>query len=41
MDECVELTQQAFEMQDALDIHGFLEEWIKKHFPKDYFVDQS
>lgn len=41
MDECRELTWQAFQMYEAREIHGFLESWIKERFPKDYFVDQS
>lgn len=41
MDECRELTWQAFQMYEAREIHGFLESWIQKRFPKDYFVDQS
>jgi phosphotransferase system enzyme I (PtsI) len=41
MDECRELTWQAFQMSDAKEIHGFLESWIRKRFPKDYFIDQN
>lgn len=41
MDECNELTRQAFDMQDAPTIHSFLDSWIKQNFPRDYFVDQS
>jgi phosphotransferase system enzyme I (PtsI) len=41
MDECRELTWQAFQMSDAREIHGFLESWIRKRFPKDYFIDQN
>ena len=41
MEECRDLTWQAFEMQEAREIHGFLESWIKERFPKDYFVDGS
>jgi len=39
MDECLDLTRQAFEMQDAREIHGFLERWIRDRFPHDYFVE--
>ncbi len=41
MDECRELTWQAFQFYDAREIHGFLESWITERFPKDYFIDQS
>ena len=41
MDECRDLTWQAFEMQEAREIHGFLDSWIRERFPKDYFVDHS
>ena len=41
MEECRDLTWQAFEMQEAQEIHGFLDSWIRERFPKDYFVDAS
>ena len=41
MDECSYLTMQAFRMQDAAEIHGLLESWIRERFPKDYFLDQT
>ncbi|MBI5251205.1 MAG: phosphoenolpyruvate--protein phosphotransferase [Desulfomonile tiedjei] len=41
MDECRELTWQAFQMYEAREIHGLLESWITERFPKDYFIDQS
>jgi phosphotransferase system enzyme I (PtsI) len=41
MEECRDLTWQAFEMQEAHEIHGFLDSWIRERFPKDYFVDAS
>ena len=41
MDECRELTQKAFEMQEAREIHDLLEGWIGERFPNDYFVDQA
>lgn len=41
MDECLELTREAFDMQDAEAIHRLLEGWIQERFPKDYFIDQS
>jgi hypothetical protein len=28
-------------MQEAQEIHGFLDSWIRERFPKDYFVDAS
>jgi phosphotransferase system enzyme I (PtsI) len=39
MDECRELTEQAFQMQDADAIHAFLEGWLRERFPSDYFFD--
>lgn len=41
MDECVELTRRAFDMQEAGEIHEFLEEWINERFPGDFFLDES
>ncbi len=41
LEECRELTLQAFEMADAKEIHEFLETWIRDRFPNDYFVDHS
>jgi phosphoenolpyruvate-protein phosphotransferase (PTS system enzyme I) len=41
MDECRELSWQAFQMYEAREIHNFLESWIMERFPSDYFVDHS
>ncbi len=41
MDECNELTFQAFQMTEAQEIHSFLESWIRERFPADYYLDQS
>jgi phosphoenolpyruvate-protein phosphotransferase (PTS system enzyme I) len=41
MDECLELTRQAFEMSEARQIHEFLEAWLRQSFPYDYFVDYA
>jgi phosphoenolpyruvate-protein phosphotransferase (PTS system enzyme I) len=41
MDECVELTRGAFEMQEAGEIHRYLEAWINERFPGDFFLDES
>jgi phosphoenolpyruvate-protein phosphotransferase (PTS system enzyme I) len=41
MEECKELTFQAFQMKEAKEIHEFLESWIRERFPSDYFLDQS
>ena len=41
LDECVELTRRAFEMQDAGEIRGYLSDWIRTRFPSDYFVDET
>jgi phosphotransferase system enzyme I (PtsI) len=41
MEECRDLTEEAFAMQEAREIHWFLESWIRERFPKDYFVDHS
>lgn len=41
MDECRELTALAFEMNDAREIHAFLERWMRERFPNDYFLEQS
>jgi hypothetical protein len=38
MDECRELTRQAFDMTDSQEIHTFLDNWIKDRFPADYFI---
>jgi len=38
MDECLELTRQAFDMADSQEIHTFLDGWIKDRFPADYFI---
>ncbi|MGC8604341.1 MAG: phosphoenolpyruvate--protein phosphotransferase [Desulfomonilaceae bacterium] len=40
-DDCLELTHQAFQMQSAQEIHGFLERWIFERFPGDYFLSQQ
>jgi phosphoenolpyruvate-protein phosphotransferase (PTS system enzyme I) len=39
-EECMELSREAFEMQEAQEIRSFLENWIRRLFPTDYFVDQ-
>lgn len=41
MEECEDLTRQAFEMQDSETIHVFLEDWLRTRFPRDYFVDSA
>ena len=41
MVDCHDLTAQAFQMQDAKEIHCLLEAWIRERFPKDYFLDES
>ncbi|MDQ1238983.1 MAG: phosphoenolpyruvate-protein phosphotransferase system enzyme [Thermodesulfobacteriota bacterium] len=41
MEECADLTRQAFEMQDSEEIRFFLEDWLGARFPRDYFVDSS
>ena len=41
MVDCHDLTAQAFQMQDAKEIHGLLETWIRERFPKDYFLNES
>ena len=41
LEECLELTNQAFQMHQASQIHTFLESWITERFPKDYFLSQS
>ncbi len=41
MDECRTLTDHAFQLSDAKDIHAFMEFWINERFPSDYFLDQS
>lgn len=41
LEECLELTDQAFRMQEADEIHTFLESWITERFPKDYFLNNS
>ncbi len=41
LEECLELTDQAFRMQEASEIHTFLESWITERFPKDYFLNNS
>lgn len=41
MDECRDLTQKAFQMQEAQEIHDLLEGWIRERFPNDYFVDET
>ncbi len=41
LEECLELTDQAFRMQEADEIHAFLESWITERFPKDYFLNNS
>ncbi len=38
LDECNQLREQAFEMQSAEQIHGFLEAWLMDRFPNDHFV---
>jgi phosphotransferase system enzyme I (PtsI) len=40
IEECRELTSQAFEMPEAQSIRNLLERWIRARFPNDYFVDQ-
>jgi phosphotransferase system enzyme I (PtsI) len=40
MEDCRELTSQAFAMHDSEDIRALLENWIRERFPNDYFVDQ-
>lgn len=37
-DECAELTRQAFQMQEAREIHDLIGDWITRRFPKDYFL---
>ncbi len=39
-EECLDLAREAFEMQEAGEIRNFLENWIRRVFPSDYFVDQ-
>lgn len=39
-EECMELSREAFEMQEAQEIRNYLESWIRRVFPRDYFVDQ-
>ncbi len=41
MEECMELTAESFEMEDAADIRRFTEKWIRSRFPEDYFVDRE
>jgi phosphotransferase system enzyme I (PtsI) len=41
LEECLELTNQAFQMQEAADIRSLLESWITERFPKDYFLNHS
>lgn len=41
VEECTELTLQAFEMQDAESIRDLLENWLIEKFPGDYFFDHS
>ncbi len=41
VEECVELTRQAFDMQDAESIRALLENWLRERFPGDYFIDHS
>ncbi len=41
MDECHEISHKAFEMQDAVEIHSYLEAWLRERFPRDYFLEQS
>ncbi|MGD9818518.1 MAG: phosphoenolpyruvate--protein phosphotransferase [Desulfomonilaceae bacterium] len=41
LEECLELTNQAFQMHQASQIHTFLESWLTERFPKDYFLSQS
>jgi phosphoenolpyruvate-protein phosphotransferase (PTS system enzyme I) len=40
IDECRDLTAQAFEMPEAQEIRNLLEGWIRERFPNDYFIDQ-
>ena len=40
IEECRELTFQAFGMHSSEDIRALLENWIRERFPSDYFVDQ-
>lgn len=40
-DECTDLTARAFEAFSAEEVRGCLEDWIRKRFPQDYFLDQS
>ncbi len=39
--ECTELTRQAFDMQDAESIRTLLEDWLRQRFPGDFFIDHS
>jgi len=39
MDECRTLTDRAFQMQHADEIHSYLEGWMRERFPTDYFFD--
>ncbi len=41
LEECLELADKAFRMQEADEIHSLLESWITKRFPKDYFLNNS
>jgi phosphotransferase system enzyme I (PtsI) len=41
MEECHDLTAQAFDMSVAHEIRNLVEGWIRQRFPNDYFVDQS
>lgn len=41
VEECLELTRQAFDMQDAESIRALLENWLRDRFPGDYFIDHS
>jgi len=41
VEECLELTRRAFQMQDAREIRTFVEDWIQERCPRDYFLVQS
>jgi phosphotransferase system enzyme I (PtsI) len=41
MEQCQELTNEAMQMQDSIEIRRLLEAWIQERFPEDFFLDES
>jgi phosphoenolpyruvate-protein phosphotransferase (PTS system enzyme I) len=41
LEECMDLSRQAFEMYEAQEIRHLLEDWVRQRFPRDFFLDET